>query len=217
MDSDALNKIENFFSKYPLRQYNKGQILIHAGENPSGIFYIVNGSVRKYDIDEGGQEIVMNIFKPNIFFPITWAINRTQNRYFFEAASTITVAKAPIEDVVDFLKSEPDIILGLLKQVYAGLEDTQRRVVHLMSGDSRSRLLFELVIEARRSGEVQEDGSCLVFVGANELSQRAGLSRETISRELARLLQPDGLLARQGRAIVILNLRKLEDELGEML
>lgn len=210
MGDNVLKKLDEFFSQYPLKRYHKGQILIYANEDPSGIFYLESGRVRKYDVSPVGDEVVLNIFKPSVFFPISWALNHTPNHYFFEAATPIEVRRAPVAEVMSYLEANPDIIYGLLKQVHAGLEDTQRRVINLMAGDARSRLLFELIIEARRSGELQADGSYVIEISLSELAQRAGLSRETISRELKRLIEAKKMLKRRGRSLVIRDLRLLQ-------
>lgn len=213
MNNSTFKDLDEFFSQYPLKQYHKGQILIYAGEDPVGIYYLVSGKVRKYDVSAYGNEVVLNVFTSSVFFPMSWAINKTSNRYFYEAITPIEARRAPVADVEQYLASHPTTTYNLLKQVYAGLEDTQRRVVHLMRGDARSRLLFELILEAQRSGELRKDGSYVILISANAFSQRAGLSRERISRELSKLTEPNGLLIREGRSIVIRNLRALEEEL----
>ncbi|MNH50219.1 cAMP-activated global transcriptional regulator CRP [compost metagenome] len=214
MDKSAEKSLDDFFSQYPIKQYNKGQLLIYAHEDPSGIFYLESGSVRKYDIGHEGDEVVLNVFTAKIFFPISWAINKTPNGYFFEAATPIQVRRAPVDAFNAFLAANPSIVFSLLKKVYKGLEDAQHRTVLLMSGDAHDRLLFELFIEARRSGEMQSDGSCVVNVSLADLAQRAGLTRETISRELGKIIQSHELISRQNRSLVISDLRALKEQLS---
>lgn len=215
MDENALKGLDEFFSQYPIKQYHKGQILIYAREDPAGIFYLESGKVRKYDVGPNGDEVVLNVFTSKVFFPITWATNKTPNKYFFEAETPIEVRRAPVDAFVAYLEANPNIIYGLLKQAHSGMENAQRRVVFLMGGDTRSRLLFDLLIEGKRSGEMRDDGSCTINVGVADLAQRAGLSRETISRELAKIIQSEKIVSRDGRAIIIHDFHALEKELGE--
>ncbi len=214
MDKNAEKSLDDFFSQYPVKQYNKGQLLIYAHEDPSGVFYLESGSVRKYDIGHEGDEVVLNVFTSKIFFPISWAINKTPNGYFFEAATPIEVRRAPVDAFNAFLHANPSIVFSLLKKVYKGLEDAQHRTVLLMDGDAHDRLLFELFIEARRSGQMQSDGSCVINVSLADLAQRAGLTRETISRELGKIIQSHELISRQNRSLVISDLRALKEQLN---
>jgi hypothetical protein len=75
-------KIHQFFSQYPAKEYAKGEILILADENPKYIYHLIEGYVREYDISYRGDEIVVNVFKPPAFFPMSWPIAKTPNRYF---------------------------------------------------------------------------------------------------------------------------------------
>jgi CRP-like cAMP-binding protein len=214
MDEAVQKGLEDFFSQYPLKQYHKGQILIYAHEDPRGIFYIERGMVRKYDVDPDGDELVLNVFKQKVFFPIEWALNKTANKYFFEAHTPIEVRCAPLDAFVAYLELRPELIRGLLSEVYTGLEDAHRRAILLMGGDTRRRLLFELLMEVKRSGEIRSDGSCLVTIGTGDLAQRAGLSRETISRELAKIVQSGDVSRQEGRSLLIKNVHDLERQLS---
>lgn len=216
MTSEIAKKIEAFFDNYTLRGMVQGHILIQAGDEPSGIFYLVEGEVRQYDISTHGDEIVVNVFKPPAFFPMSWAINRTPNQYFFEAATEISYRQAPAEAVVNFLKTNPDVTFDLLSRLYSGTNGLLRRMAHLMGGNARSRLLFELVVECRRFGQIQPDGSYLIALSEAELAKRAGLSRETVSRELTKL-RGTNLVVVNRQGLVIRNLSDLEQELGNDL
>jgi CRP/FNR family cyclic AMP-dependent transcriptional regulator len=202
-----------FLSHYPLKHYPKGSVLISPNEELDYMYFLESGDVRKYDVNKYGDQIVMNIFSAPILFPLSWALNRTPNRYYFEALSSLTARPIPTDELTAYLKSDPSMVYALLQQVYSGLENSQRRVVYLTHGSVRSRLLFELLIEARRSGEEQQDGSYILNVSESEIAQRAGLSRETISREIAKLVKSSDLCKRVGRSIMIQDLHELDEML----
>src|SRR5207302_1404657 len=103
-----------FFTQFKSQQYKKGEILIRADDDPAGIFYLHIGTVKMYLISRNGDEIVLNLFKPIAFFPMSWAINHTKNQYYFEAMDAVTVCRAPKEEVLAFLKKNPDVVLDLL-------------------------------------------------------------------------------------------------------
>jgi CRP-like cAMP-binding protein len=149
MTLPVTKKVEQFFSRYPLKQYDKGEILILADEDPKYIYNLVEGHVREYDISYRGDEIVVNVFKPPAFFPMSWPIAKTPNRYFFEAAEKVKARLAPPEEVFDFIKNNADVTLDLLARLYIGVDGMRRRMAHLMGGSAKSRLLFELIIECR--------------------------------------------------------------------
>jgi CRP/FNR family cyclic AMP-dependent transcriptional regulator len=216
MPTDITSQIEQHFSQYPLRSYPKGQILIHAGEDPEHIYYLVKGKVRQYDISYRGDEIVVNVFKSGAFFPMIWAITGTQNNYFFDAETSIEVRAAPAEATVDYLKANPDVMFDLLTRLYRGMEGVLGRMVQLMSGSAKSRVLYELLIEGRRFGKLAEDDSCRLSINEGELAARAGLSRETVSREMQKLSH-DGLVKVTPSGILIKHMTNLEERLSAEL
>ncbi len=214
MDPHVAKKVADFFKKYPVRSYKKGQILVHAGDAPECIMSIVTGSVKQYDLTYRGDEVVLNVFKEPAFFPMSYAINRTPNDYFFEAYTDVKLRKVPFEDAIEFIKKNPDVLYDLLGRVYRGTDGLMRRMAHLMASSARSRVVYELIIESRRFGE-QNKGSYLLNINESEIGSRAGLSRETVNREVSKL-KSLGLI-KIGKQIVVPNLEDLEVLLGREL
>lgn len=184
MNTAVQHKLDSFFQKHPFRRFAKGQILTHAGEEPMGIMYLTTGRVRQYDITDRGDEAVVNIYKPRAFFPMSWALGENSNEYFYEAATPVELYVAPPQEVIVLLKTNQDVLYDLLSRVYSGVEGMQRRMLHLMKGSGRSRVLLELVIAAKRFGEPYKNGALVLNMHESELAAQAGLSRETVSREL---------------------------------
>ena len=213
MDSTISRKIDQFFSKYPKRSYPKDQIIIFAGENPDKVYYIVEGKVAQYDISYRGDEVITNIFKPPAFFPMSNAINGTDNHLFFKTEIDTVVHLAPQADVVAFLKANPDVMLDLLGRVYRGIDGVLSRVLHLMSGTARSRLIYELIVECRRFGHTEPRGGFVLDTHEKDLAARSGLSRETVSREMKRLKE-QSIIAITSDGIHVLDLARLESLLG---
>jgi len=215
MKPEVSQKIAHFFKQYQVRDYKKGQILIHAGDDPDCIYNIVSGKVKQYDLTYRGDEVVLNVFKAPAFFPMSFAINRTPNEYFYEADADIEVRKAPLDDVVRFVQGNPDVLYDLLSRVYRGTDGLLRRMAHLMGSTAKSRVLYELIIECRRFGQ-PATGGYDIDVSESDIGIRAGLSRETVNREMSKL-KSEGLIHIEHKHISIPSLEKLEAVLGKEL
>lgn len=215
MNQEIAKKISDFFEKYPVRSYHKGQILIHAGDEPDFILNIVEGKIKQYDLSYRGDEVILNIFKPPAFFPMSFAINKTSNEYFYEADSDVMLRKAPIDEVIGFIKDNPDVLYDLLGRVYRGTDGLIRRIAHLMASTAKSRVIYELIVECRRFGD-EKDGRYNVHLSELDLGARAGLSRETVNREISKL-KSEGLLNVTNKHIIVPDLEKLEQLLGKEL
>jgi CRP/FNR family transcriptional regulator len=216
MNPDVAAKIESFFAPYRLRKYAKGQILMYNGDTTDYIYYLVKGKVKEYDVTYRGDEIILNVFKTLAFFPMSIAVNKKQNPYTYEAETDVEVRLAPITDVLKFIVDNPDVMYDLLSRVYRGLDGILGRMARLMSSSARSRLLYELVVETNRFGIHRDDGSISVEINEKNLGARAGLTRETISREI-RKLKDEAIVAINSKDIVILDYSRLEAELDRSL
>lgn len=211
--TDIQQKVAKFFTAYPLKSFDKRQLMVRAEDALPGVFYIIEGRVSQYDITPSGNEVVVNVFKPGVFFPMSSAMNDTPNHYFFEASTKVVAHLAPAADAVQFLKDNPDVLFDLLARVYRGVDGVLRRMAHLMGGDAKSRLLFELLNASYRFGEVQPDGSTFVVLNEGDVARHSGLARETVNRILQGL-KTDGMVQVVRGGMTIKNVDELKDMLG---
>ncbi len=208
--------IRTFFERFPVKRYDKGETLFSPGDDITKILYLNEGSVAQYDISPAGNEVVVNVFKTGVFFPMSSAINRTPNEYFFEALHPVEAHIVPADEVVAFVKKHPEVMFDLLSRVYRGTDGLLRRMAHLMGGSAMTRLLFELSNAARRYGEYDENGRAVLKLTETDLAKRSGLTRETINRTMRKLKEMDLVEVRK-TDILILDPARLEQTLGSRL
>lgn len=212
MNQTILDKLNNHFSGADIITYHKGKIITFANEEPEGVSFLLDGIVEQYDITPEGNKITVNIFKPPAFFPMSWAINKTPNSYFFAALSDVKIRQADATSTVIFLQNNPDVTFDLLSRVYRGTDAVLKRLILAASGIASSRLIFEMLIEAYRFGVDQEDNKTLIKVKQSSLASRSGLARETVSRELHKLEASDTI--RVSKEGILLNKVVLEKKLN---
>jgi CRP-like cAMP-binding protein len=212
VDQSVNNKIEEFFNQFKHQVYKKGEILIRADDEPSGIFYLKKGIVKEYAISKKGDELVINLFKPVVFFPMSLAFNNAKNKYFFEAITDLEVWRAPKNEVLTFVKNNPDVLYDLVKRVYKGTDGLLTRMTYLMAGNAYTRLITELIIQAQRFGKTKS-GIIELKISEKDLGVQSGMARETISREM-KTLKDKGLISLEKSVFKIYNIAKLEEELS---
>ena len=214
MEPKIAQKLNDFFTRFTFQWYQKGELLISAGQDPKGIFFLEQGIVRQYGLSKQGSEMTLNIYKPLSFFPVMWALNHIPNTYYFEAMTdNVQVRIAPKEKVIAFLHTQPEILFDLLARVYKGVEGVFIHMQALLSGDAYSKLLSILLIATKRFGHEGDGGTKIELkLTENDLASYSGIQRETVSRLLQKLFK-NHLLAREGDCLVITNIDKLEAEL----
>ncbi len=216
MDIQSVREINRFFEDYPVFKFEKGQIIIHPDIEPQGVYQLIEGQISEYDITLKGEEVVVNILKPAVFFPISWAINQSNNQFFYQARTLVRVRLAPAQDVTKFLQLNPEVTYDLLRNVYTNINGLRRQLAHVLGGNSRSRVLYELIALCHEIGELKSSGSYALNLHEEDFARMAGLSRETVSRELVKLKKMN-LVTINHKNIIVNNLPEIELELGANL
>lgn len=182
-DLTVEQQVQDFFKEYPPKKYSKNEIIIFGDKTVPPVNYLVSGKVAQYDVSDSGNKLIINVYKPGSFFPMSHAVNNQPNKYFFEAMEPVVVRQASAQKVVDFLRQSPAVLFDLLQRVYRGTDGLLGRLLMLMDGSAQNLLLFELNILAQRFGQT-DTGGTFISATAGQLANQTGLARETVSREL---------------------------------
>lgn len=207
MKQQIRDKLNEYFNHSKIKSIPKGGIIIQAGMDPEGVYQLIEGSIEQYDITPEGNMVSVNLFKPPAFFPMSWAINKTPNEYFYTALTDVKLRLTDANKTVAFLRANPDVMFDLLSRLYKGTDILLRRHVILARGIASNRVIFELLIEAYRFGTQIDETKTLLTLKQSSLAARCGLARETVSRELHKLEKEKLLtLSKEGIAISIKSL-----------
>lgn len=142
--------------------------------------------------------------------PLSAVITGSPNMFFYEAETDICVRAAPTEEVYAFIKSNSEISFSMLHRQHLSNERMMVKINHLMSGNAKSRVVFEILNECRRFGHTSdEDSSIHLQLNEKDLAARAGLSRETVNREIQKLKEQNFIDTRRN-TIIIHNILELE-------
>jgi CRP/FNR family transcriptional regulator len=207
------HKLEEHFASKPLTHYAKGEMIVTPGERSDKAFLVAHGRVKVHELSYRGDEVVVTVIKSPAFFPLNWAVNKIPNHFYYKAETDCDIYTMDSVEVLKFIRDNPDVMFTQLKQVYKALDGILGRMVHRMSGTAKSRLLYELIMECRRFGVNQADGTCRLEATERDLAARAGLTRETVSREMSKLKKQNWVTV-NGKGIFIHDIKLLERALG---
>lgn len=213
MNIDRTKEFEVFYKQFSTREYKKGENLIRADDNPQGIFCLTKGYVRQYTISKTGIELTLQILKPITYFPLIWAINGAPNIYFYEALTAVEVGRAPKEQVVNFIKDKPAIILELMSKLLGDYAETLSRIEHLVFSDAYRRVISVLLYIAKHFGEEKKQGVIVDHrFTQQDIATLVGIARETASIEMG-TLEKKGLIKYIDHSMQFTSIADLELEL----
>lgn len=190
----AEDKVKKFFASQKEESFNKNDFIIKAGAEPEHIYYLLSGQVRQFDISKHGDEVVLNVFKPGTYFPMSHAFNPGPSKYYFQASSDVSVQRADIKTTYEFVTSDSEILSDLLKRVFKGTDGLLKRMSQLMGGNSKTRFVQEILLQAQRFGiQTNDEQPTQLPLNVTELAARTGITRETASR-ITSELRSEGLI-----------------------
>ena len=211
---EASQLIDDFVKTYPIMRFGKGQAIFRPDDDVNRIHYVLEGTVVQYDISETGNVVVVNNFLSGAFLPMSHALGETTIDYFFEADSPVSTRVIPREHVIEFIGSNPNVALDLLKKSYRGSDEIIRRLSYAMGGSATNRAIYELLSAAERIGESNINGSVFIPLSENDIAKRTGLSRETVNRML-RTFKAAGIIHATNQGIEISSLDILRESLNQ--
>jgi len=199
----------NLFHQGTKLSYEKGEFIIRPGGAPTGIFYVVSGLVKAYDITKYGEENLLIIRKAGEVLGLTWAITGEDRHIIYAALAPTTVLQISREQFVDFLHSNPSAALPLVDMLVDMYRLHSERIINLEYRTVRERLISFLFINARRFGRQTDEGLIIdVPLRHQDIASSISATRETTGREIA-ALERAGLLKNHQSYITLLDVEKL--------
>lgn len=207
-------RVYEFFEQYTLLSYKKGEVILRAEDPPHGAYYIEKGVVRQYAINDAGETLMLQMYRPGAFFPMTWIVNDTPNRYFFESATQVFIRRAPREDLKRFLDKHPEVLKEFLARLLTGVVGLWSRVEQLVLESAYAKAILLLLYYSGKFGQSNREGVVLNLSPTHrEIAAWIGTTRETASLQVE-ALKKKKLIKTRGRQLIIPSIPSLEKELS---
>jgi len=208
--TQLVSQLENFFQNTKLYTYKKRTLIFHPDDIPYSVFYIKSGYVRVFRITEDGEELTITILKPKDFFPLSYGINALATPYHLEAITALELWKAPQEQFIQFIKTNPELFYDLTTRILVSFDDVLFRMENLLFCNAYVKVAATLLMCAKGFGE-DYHGKTRVKIPLThrDIATLVGITRETTSLEMKKL-EKQGLLEKSGRFIIVKDLKRLE-------
>jgi CRP/FNR family transcriptional regulator len=209
------NALVNLFHQGTRLTYKKGEFVIRPGESPSGIFYVVKGLVKSYDITKYGEENLLIIRKPGEVLGLTSAITGQNRNIIYATLTPAELLQISRAQFMEFIQNNPEAALPLVDMVVNMYRIHSERIMTLEYRSVRERLISFLLSTAQRFGISEDDNKVVLEVPLKhqDIASSISATRETTSRELA-TLERQGLIVREQSIITLCDIKKLRSFLG---
>ncbi|TMI68401.1 MAG: Crp/Fnr family transcriptional regulator [Bacteroidetes bacterium] len=189
--------------------YTKGEIVFREGGSPSGIFYIIEGKVKKYKLDQDGREQI--IYVANTGELIGYHAVLAEDRYPDSAAALekSKIAFIPKEDFLEALQRSKVLSRRLLKTLSHEFAVLVNSLSLFSQKAVRERLALQLIVLREKYKQNFKPGMLVeINMSRDDLASLVGTARENVVRVLGEFKEK-GIIKTQGRKIIVQDVKQL--------
>lgn len=200
LSEEQLRKIEQISLR---RNFSRGEVIFNPGEKGNYFFILKSGKVKIFKTSKGKEQIIKVFDKPACFGE---AASFTGKNFpaWAEAIEDSEVLVIPREKFLKLIKEDPEIGMNLLSVM-------AQRLMHLtnvIESLSLKNALSKVASYILRKYEEEEKRE--ITFSTSLASMELGLTKETVSRMLARLKEL-GTIEKSRNKIVVKNVSALKD------
>ena len=192
-----------------VKQYEKGEVIFREGSFPPGIFFIIEGKVKKYKLDKDGKEHIIYVADTGELLGYHAVL--AESRYPDSAAAleNSKIAFVPKEDFLETLQHSSVLSRRLLKTLSHEFGVMANGLSMLTQQSVRERLALQLIVlRENYKVDFQPGMSVEINMSRNDLASLVGTVKENVVRVLTEFKE-EGILTTKGRKIIIHDVNKL--------
>lgn len=196
----------SFITAYP-----EQSALFVEGQAPRGIYVLCRGRVKLSVVSADGKTLILRIAQAGEILGLSSCVLGKMHEMTAETLSPCQVNFVRREDFLRFLKDDPEACFRVAEQLSSEYQSACREIGSLGFSRSAEGKLANLLLDWMRSG-ANGNGATRVIkltLTHEEMSQMIGVSRETITRTLAKF-KAKKYIAISGSSLTVLNPRELE-------
>ncbi len=202
-----IQHVEQFLSHCSRKKFAPKSTIISAGDLANSLFYITEGSVTVLLEDEDGKEMIVAYLNKGDFFGEAGIFDEGDKRSAWVRTKTsCEVAEISYEKFKALVKSEPNYLLELSKQISKRLQDTTQKVGDLAFLDVTGRVARTLLDLCKQPDAMTHPDGMQIKITRQEIGRIVGCSREMAGRVL-KTLEEQGLVSVSGKTMVVFNSR----------
>lgn len=205
-EAKAMAEFERLSEDRELRIYNKKDMIYELGGNPRWLYFIVEGSVKVFQNNEFGKELITHLYSAGDFFGFFPLINDEAYSDSAIALADTRLRLIPRDDFTLLLYNNREFAAQFIKMLANSVSDTEQDLIELAYSSVRRKVANALVAFATNKPNPDK---MEIKVSRDDLAARAGTAKETLIRTLSDF-KSEGLIDIDSGTVVIKNLDKLK-------
>ncbi len=205
-NENGSNALELLINSRKVRQIKKRQIIYFDGDDPMGIYIILEGQVKTFKLSDDGRELVTGRYSSGDYLGVASLLSEENFTETAEALEDTAVCLLQKEAITEIISRYPDIGKQFVKVIAQNMREKEVQLLDLAYHSVRkrmARLLVQLSLQSKKDPKQ-------ISISREELASSAGIATETVSRTLSDF-RDEGIIERKGSVIVITDLQRLNN------
>jgi CRP-like cAMP-binding protein len=191
-------------------ELSRGDVLFREGEPGDRLYVIAQGKIKLGRRSSDGRENLLSVLGPGEMFGELSLFDPGPRTATASSVAESLVYELRHQALVAWVNEHPKVALQLLGALARRLRRTNDSLADLVFSDVPGRVAKALLDLSTRFGEPSDEGVRVAHdLTQEELAQLVGASRETVNKALADFAAR-GWVRREGRAVVLLDIDRLE-------
>lgn len=204
----TLNDLKNYFDDNGTHfSFEKDTIIYREGDHSNFIYLINKGTVKCFQIDEQGKELVTALYKEDDLFGYSSFTNNQPHKETATAIETVELVGVSAMQFNQILNDNHNLALELMQLLTDDLLVMKNQLLEMAYGSVNKKTAATIIKFAEKINRKPEDP---IKISRSDLASVAGIATETLIRALTSF-KKQGLIKADGRNIKVLELEKLKD------
>lgn len=205
------NTLEKLTSETSISHFRKKQKIYAEGNHPHSLFYLNEGKVRTYKINEIGKELTINLFSPGDFFGYNALLENTPYQETAETMEDCNISLINREDFEILIHNNLEVARRFIKLLVQNVTEKENQLLNLAYNSLRKRVA-EAIITLLNKFKIDGDEKFEIQLSREDLARIAGTTTESLIRTISDF-KNEKLISSESGSIHVLK----EDKLRAML
>jgi CRP/FNR family cyclic AMP-dependent transcriptional regulator len=191
--------------------YPKGSIIILQGSAIDEVHLIIKGLVSVYSIDNSGNQHTVSLLSEDNIMPASWLlrdIGKDGAIFFYQAVIDTSCYSLHHDEILNYMRENVETCFKLLDILTKSYINSTARIRTLQRSNVIEKIDFILYYIAQLYGNNVLDGGIIEInapITHQEIADLAGLTRESISRQMSKPKYQKILQTRRGKTYIDLS------------
>ena len=187
----------------------RGEMILHEGGRPAGLYCLACGKVKVYKQGIGGREQIIKMVRPQGLIGFAAFITGTTYSSSAVVLEDSGICRFDREPFMKLLRRNPDLSMTLMRMMAVELSFSNKRTVSLTQKHIRGRLAESLLVLRDTYGMENDGRTIRAYVSREDLACFSNMTTSNAIRTLS-MFATESVIALEGKKISIVDSARLE-------